>query len=410
MKPIMTSFSYLIVLSLFLSCKKTQDSNLSQSTTDSFTVVVNNGYGSGKYKTGDTVHIFTSHYSDNQLFDKWTGDAGILNAPNEWHTWFVMPNKNVSVSGSIKSSVPFTLQYEQIMGRDRLKLVYYYFPAGHKGFVYLLHGTSGNAANLVRDYEFQLLIRDLVNDNFGVIITEAEEATTGIDANGDGKIRWAIFPTDTLANVDYANIRIITDTFYNRGLTERSKLKYSLGMSDGGFYSAALSSVYNYKAGVDYCSQGSPTIISTTQIPIQFCMARNDNNDAVGPTGNATALSNSNSLNARNVCSKYFIKERSPIYPERFARRGDISATQSIAVFNELKSKGYIDGRNYYIGYADGFLTAYTGNPTSFPVINSLALSQRLFVLEQINLSVSDHHMYSDFNRATLKFLNTQCQ
>ena len=27
----------------------------------------------------------------------------------------------------------------------------------------------------------------------------------------------------------------------------------------------------------------------------------------------------------------------------------------------------------------------------------------------QIDLAVADHQMYSDYNRATLKFLNTQC-
>jgi hypothetical protein len=248
-----------------------------------------------------------------------------------------------------------------------------------------------------------------VNDNFGVIITEAEEATTGIDANFDTKLRWLIFPVDTLNNVDYVNIRNITDTLYNRGVTNRSKLRYSIGMSNGAFYSTALSAIYKHKAGVNYCGQGDAPTISATQTPVQFCIARFDNNDGVGPTGNATALTNFNALNVRGICSKYFIKERCPIYPERFARRGDITISQSISVFNELKSKGYIDSKNYYVGFSDALTNAYSPNPTSFPVINSLSATQRSFMLAQIDLSVSDHQMYSDYNRATLKFLNTQC-
>ncbi len=114
-------------------------------------------------------------------------------------------------------------------------------PAVYKGIVYLLHGTSGTAANLVGDYEWQQLIKDLVTDNFAVIVTEAEEATTKVDANADGKLRWTLLPVDTIRNIDFANIRIITDTFYHRGLTDRSKPKYSIGMSDGGFFSAGLS-------------------------------------------------------------------------------------------------------------------------------------------------------------------------
>ncbi len=415
MKKISASLKYSILLSivwlLLFSCKKSETAvtNPVVPITDSFNVVVNNGYGAGKYKIGDTVHVFTNHYLDNQVFDKWAGDISILNAPDEWHTWFIMPNKNVNLTGSIKNITPFTLQYELIRGRDRLKPVYSYFPTGHKGFVYLLHGTGGKASFVAAEYEFQLLIRDLINDNFGVIITEAEEATTGIDANGDGKLRWAIFPVDTLNNVDYVNIRNITDTFYNRSVTNRSKFRYSIGMSNGAFYSTALSAIYRHKAGVNYCGQGDVATIASTQTPVQFCMARNDNNDGVGQAGNATALGNFNSLNGRGVCSKYFVKERCSIYPERFARRGDISIGQSIAVFNELKSKGYVDGKNYYIGFSDVLSTAYTNNPASFPTINSLTATQRSFMLAQIDLSISDHQMYSDYNRATIKFLNTQC-
>ncbi|MEP6750026.1 MAG: hypothetical protein ABJB86_19965 [Bacteroidota bacterium] len=400
-----------VCLFLIAGCSKNNSTNTGPAITDSSVVSIINGYGSGKYKAGDTVHIFSDGYGDNQLFDTWSSpDLSLLNAPLEWHTWFIAPAKNVTVTGSLKTIPSFTLQYEQIRGRDRLKPVYYYFPAGHKGFVYLLHGTGGTAKNLVNSYEFTQLYKDLVNDNFGVIITEAEESTTGIDANGDGKIRWTSTPVDTVNNIDYANIRIITDTFYNRGITSRSKLRYSAGMSDGGNFSASLSYVYKYKAGISYCAPAGGVVAQNSVTPFQFCMARFDNNPNVGPQGNADALTNSQTLTSRNICSKYFIKERSPLYPDRFARRGDISILKSTAVFNELKSKGYLDNKNYFIGYSDALTTAYQSNPASFPQLNSLPVLQILFVTEQIDLAVSDHQMYSDYNRATLKFLNTQCQ
>lgn len=398
------------MLTLVSACKKTQDPMSMPPTTDTYAVSVVNGYGSGSYKVGDTVHVFSSHYANNQLFDKWSGDVTLLKMPAEWHTWFIMPDRNVTLTGSIKSIPPFTLQYEQIRGKARLKPVYSYFPANHKGVVYLLHGTSGQASSLVNSYEYQLLIRELVNDNFGVIVTEAEESTTGVDANGDGKLRWESLPVDTINGVDYANVRLITNVFYARGTMSRAKPRYSIGMSNGGFYSVALATAYGYKAGVSYCAQGVPAVVQATQTPVQFCMARNDSNDGVGQAGNATALTNANSLNARGVCSKYFVKERCPVYAERFARRSDITASQSVAIFNELKAKGYIDGKGYYRGTSEVLATAYAGNPTSFPAINGLTGGQRLFVLEQIELCVSEHQMFSDFNRATVKFLNIPCQ
>jgi len=408
----MRSLLACISLLFVISCSKSGEDPVPVDptpTTDSFTVTINNGYGSGKYKTGDTVHIFSVAYTDNQLFDKWTGDISLLNAPNEWHTWFIMPGNNINITGALKNITAFTLQFEQIRGRDRLKPVYYYFPAGHKGIVYLLHGTGGNAQNAASSYELKQMAKDLVNDGFAVIITEAEEATTGIDANGDGKLRWATYPIDTLNNVDYVNIRNITDTFYNRGTTNRSKPRYSVGMSNGGAFSSTLSYAYSFKAGVSYCAQMNNLLAQTSFIPFQFCMARFDNNENVGPTGNANALENFNTLTSRGVCSKYFIKERAPLYPERFARRGDISIAKSQAVFNELKNRGFLDNRKYFIGYSSALVTAYQASPASFPEISSLTLTQIAFMLEQIDLSVSDHQMYSDYNRATLRFLNQQC-
>jgi len=400
-------------LALIISCSKEPSNgggSTPPTTTDSFTVTVNNGYGSSKYKTGDTVHIFSAAYADNQLFDIWSGaDVSLLNGKDEWHTWLIMPAKSISFTASIKNITPVTLTLEQMMGRDRLKPVYYFFPASHKGFVLLLHGSGGTAAHFVSSYEYKQLIKDLVNDNFGVIVTEAEESTTGIDANGDGKIRWNTTPYDSVTNVDYANIKIITDTFYNRGITSRAKFRYSAGMSNGGNFSSYLSALYKYKAGVSYCAPSGAPIAAITTVPFQFCMARFDNHENVGPTGNANALENSQTITSRGICSKYFINEHSPLYPERFARKGDITIAKSTLVFNELKAKGYLNNKNYFIGFSDALTTAYQANPTSFPELNSLSILQKLTVIEQIDLAVSDHQMYSDYNRATLKFLNTQC-
>ena len=402
--------SALIIIS-FLSCNKSSTDPIVPilPVVDSFTVTVYNGYGAGKYKIGDTVDIFSLAIADNQIFDKWSSsETVLLNGFEEWHTWFIMPNRNVSFTGSVKTITPVALNFEQIRGRDRMKPVYSYFPAGHKGFVYLLHGSGGSALNTVSNYEFKQLYKELINDNFAVIVTEAEESTTGVDANGDGKIRWLVAPADSVTNIDYANIKIITDTFYNRGVTNRSKLRYCAGMSNGGNYSAYLSAYYKHKAGVSYCAQAGAVALTTTT-PLQFCMARFDNNENVGSAGNAAALSNSQTISSRGVCSKYLIKERSRLYPERFARRGDITLSKSAAVFYELKTKGYLNNKNYFIGFSDSLVAAYQAAPTNFPELNGLTPLQKLFVVEQIDLSVSDHQMYSDYNKATIKFFNTLC-
>jgi hypothetical protein len=411
MKPVI-AFALIV---FFISCKKSGVENDSTPVTpvtpatDSFTVMVNNGYGSGKYTSGDTVHTWSIEMNSTQVFDKWSGSDTTLLNTNDWHAWFIMPARNVTLTGSLKSITPFTLHYEMIRGRDRLKPVYSYFPPSHKGIVFLLHGTGGSATQFASGFEENEVIKELVNDGFAVIITECEEATTGIDANGDGKLRWNQLPIDTIANVDYANIRIITDTFYLRGTTSPSKPRYSLGMSNGGAFSAALSYVYSYRAGISYCAPGGTFLASTSNVPFQFCMQGHDNNPEVGPQGNADALSNSQTIIGRGICSKYFINQRSPVYPQRFARESDISLSTSAALYNELKNHGFIDSKNYFIGYSTDYSAAVTANPAAYPVFISLTGTQRIFVLAEIDCCVTDHHMFSDFTKLSLKFLNTQC-
>ena len=400
-----------LMVMCFVSCKKNKGDVTVTSpagVTDSFNLTVASGYGSGKYKMGDTVHVWSTEMSSSQVFAAWSGDNSLLNN-NDWHSWFVMPARNVNLTGSLKNITPVTLHFEMIPGRDRLKPVYSYFPAAHKGIVYLLHGTGGSAAQFASGFEENEVIKELINDGFAVIITEAEEATTGIDVNGDGKLRWTQIPVDTIANIDYANIRIISDTFYNRGTTTRAKPRYSLGMSNGGAFSAALSYVYSFKAGISYCAPAGTFLAANSNVPFQFCMQRFDNNPDVGPQGNADALSNSHTLNGRGICSKYVINEHSPVYPQRFARLSSISLTTSTAIYNELKNHGFIGPKNYFIGYSTDLTAAVTLNPISYPVIAGLNGPQKIFVLAEIDCCVTDHHMYSDFTKLSLKFLNTQC-
>src|SRR5450432_1866553 len=92
----------LLMLSGTISCKKSDDSASPTVVVDSFTVSVTGGYGAGKYKTGDTVHIWSNGLGTTQLFDTWSGDNALLNN-NDWHSWFIMPARNVSFTGTAKS-------------------------------------------------------------------------------------------------------------------------------------------------------------------------------------------------------------------------------------------------------------------------------------------------------------------
>lgn len=411
MKMLLTILGLFCLSAACFSCRKPSVPAEPAAETDSFTVTVANGYGSGRYRTGDTVHIFSQALSNEQVFAGWSSDSpGLLTAPDEWHTWFIMPGRAVHFTGTTEPAAAFTLQFEQLRGRDRMKPVYYYFPDRPKGIVYLLHGTSGSAKALIAGFEWQEMIKDLVHDRFAVIITEAEEATEGTDLNGDGSIRWNALPWDTVTNVDYVNIRVLTHSFYQRQLLSSGLPRYAVGMSNGGNFATALSTIYRFQACVSYCAPSGEQIAQITGTPLQFCMARFDQNPNVGPAGNAAALGNAQTITGRGLCSRYLIKERSPLYPERFARSGQLSLAASAAVFNELEQKEYLNPKHYFLSTSDALLSDYQATPAAFPQLNSLSVDQRMFVFQQISLAVADHHMYCDYNKATLKFLDTLCK
>jgi hypothetical protein len=396
---------------LFCSCHKSStDSPAPVTNSDSATVTVVNGYGSGTYKIGDTVHIWGNPTSDNYAFDQWTGFTSLLQNNGEWHNIFIMPAQNVTVTANQKAITPLSLKYEKIKGANVSKNVYSCFPASQKGVVFLLHGSNGSALNLVTNYEWIQMMKDLVTAGYGIIVTEAEEVSLNNDINGNGSLQWKTSPIDSTTNVDMVNIKAIRDTFYTRGSVNRSLPLYSIGMSNGGAYSCCLSYLFKFKSGVSYCAQAYKVIFDVSTIPYQFCMSKNDDQPEVGAAGNADALTNSQGLVSRGVCSKYFVNDRSPVYPERFARESDISVATSTALFKELKNNNWLTSKNFIKAGSDSVSKVCLANSATYPTYNSLNLLQRYFVNMQIDVMFAGHQFYSDLNKTTIKFLDTRCQ
>jgi len=173
--------SFISFLVFLLSC----DDSPADSTVTIAQVTVINGYGSGQYNVGDTVHVWAEHLADNVAFDTWEG-ANFLEHPTEWHSTFIMPAHNITVTARVKTISSVSLVHEEIEGVKNKKNVYYHFPQDHKGLVYLLHGAGGDAKKLISDFEWIQLIKDLVSEKYAVIVTESEETSLNKDLNGDG--------------------------------------------------------------------------------------------------------------------------------------------------------------------------------------------------------------------------------
>jgi predicted esterase len=401
-------FTLLIsTFNLLVSCKKDKSPLFA---TESFTVTVNNGYGSGTYKAGDTVHVWSTAMANTQVFDNWSGYDNLLENKGEWHNIFIMPSQNVTLTATLKTVPTININFERIKGANILKNVHYFFPPNHKGMVFLLHGTGGNAQNWISGFEYRAMLKDLIADNFAVVVTEAEEISLNQDLNGDGKLRWAIAPLDSVANIDLANIKAITDTFYARGITTVTKPRFSIGMSNGSSFSGSLSALYKFKAAAGYCAPLTQAVVSNTLTPFLFCMATNDANENVGPAGNASALTQQQAIGGRGICSKYTSHNASPLYAERFARTGDITIAVSTTIFTEFKNAGLLNAKNYFVKTKAEVLTILQSNASAFPTLNGLTASQKASALNQLEVTLADHEFFSDYNRRTINFLNNQCQ
>jgi hypothetical protein len=210
--------------------------------------------------------------------------------------------------------------------------------------------------------------------------------------------------------VDYGNIKAIRDTFYTRGYTNSSIPLYSIGMSNGGAFSSALSYLYKFKSGVAYCAQGYNLVFNNSTVPFQFCMAKFDNNSEVGPAGDSLAQVYSTQLTNRGVCSKYFLHDRSPVYPERFARDSAISLSVSLALFNDLKNNHWLDGKNRLMATSDSITVAFAANPSLYPTYNGLNVLLKQYVADQIDAMYAAHKYFSDLDKTTIHFLDAQCQ
>lgn len=373
-----------------------------------FNLTVVNGYGSGNYQVGDTIDVWSEAYDNTKTFSNWTGDTQYLEKPNEWHTTLIMPNQNISVTSVIANMPIYTINYEQIMGVNNLKNVYSCFPSNMKGVIYLFHGTGGNASNWINTLENRSFINSAIADSFGIIVTEAEEITLNTDLNGDGKLRWLTFPIDTINGIDYLNIKTLTDTFVNRGDINYSTPKYSVGMSNGGSFSAAISFAYNYQAGISYCASSSQAIFSVRNNPFAYRMAKFDDNAEVGPQGNYEAWQNDSILETRSICHDYQIHDRQPIYSERFARISGISIATSQAIFNDLMNNGQLDINKYAL-HSDTIKNNILANPSLYPNIITLPSLLQTEALNQIAASNAEHKFYSDYNFETLDFFNNLC-
>ena len=368
-----------------------------------FNVNVIDGYGSGNFLVGDTVHVWAKEMNSITTFSTWTGDTNIPGFIDEWHTSFVMPAQDINLQAQF--TTVGSLVFEYIQCSETIKPVYHHFPSSPGGIVFLF---SGNMNVWLKSPDHFQLVKDLMASNIAIVITEAEEVTINVDIDGNGKHRWIKDVLTTNNNIDIRNIQSLIDTFENRSYIAPSIKKFAIGMSNGGAFAITVSYALSFDAAVPYCVRGNTTAISNTSTPIQWCMAKYDDNPNVGYPAYLNTLTYSANLNSNNVCSNVYLKDKSPIYPEIFARFPAISTSLSQDIFNELNSFGLLDNiGNYH--YMNTYSSDIISQLNTYPILSNLNLEQLLAVSSQMDVTYAGHKFFSSHNKRTINFLFNPC-
>jgi hypothetical protein len=366
-----------------------------------FHLTVVNGYGSGDFHAGDTVHVFADVEPADSVFAGWGASIKAIRFDDgrEWHTTFIMLGTDITVYAGFQAAQQGSFTSESIRGRDVMKPVWRAIPLHPRGIIIACHGTNGSGSAWFVNPEGIQFTRDAVANGFGIVATDAEEVTVG-DLNGDGKKRW--MNNTAPDNVDVANIRAILDTLRNRDLFDASTPLFVMGMSAGGSFAPTLGIQIGARATATYCAEGLPGIMAATTVPEIWNNAKWDDNDEVD---NATAYQHYQLLSARGIPAEFHFHDRSPLYAERFLRVNGISIEQATDLYADIADNNLLDGAGFLrMTTSDTLLARIQQSPKLFPAILSLTTAQQRDVLDQIRSTLANHQFFSDHNYTTLRF------
>ena len=384
--------------------------SLAISQAQTFTLSVQNGYGSGQYAAGDTVHIWAQEDPSGDVFYTWNGDYNLLDYRQNWHTTLVMPARNVTVSAQFESlPAGITANSEMIPVPGHQVQVTYALPPNMKGAVWLFNGKNGRGSAWFDNKEKLDYVRALLLRQYGVIAMDSEEVSLQNDLDNSGEFAFYLTP-DTLNNKDLVNVRAVRDHLEDRGLLPTGTVYAASGFSSGAAFSEVLAAALGWRASLSHNTPGIDYIVQNAFTPHYQNNAVNDNGPNVGEEGNVSAYADYLTYQNRGVCSKWILQEEQPIYPERFARVEGISVERSRLLFTAMKAAGLLTSDNYQKNTPSDIEAQYEANPAAFAsVFQGLSAAQISQMFDQLGAAYAVHAFRSDYNGTAIQFLDKLC-
>ncbi len=364
-----------------------------------YTLTVENGFGSGKYAPGATVHIWADHDPNTQIVTSWSGDVSYLDKPEEWHTTLTMPEEDLTVSAQIED-FEFDLISASMQGVNIEKALYYHIPQNPIGLIFFVHGTGGSLNYLTKMTPLYVA-RQAPKRGYGVFSASSEETDIG-DQDGNGKERWLTL-IDIDSNTDLQNVQKFIQYFTDEGLIDSQTPLFVVGMSNGGAFSLTVTGSLDFNAGVAYCASGTLGAAIQIESPFMWSLCGKDDNANVD---NQRAYSRYQVLVDRGITTSIIENAPSPLYDQRFARISGIDETTSKAIADEFRANGMLDENDFFKITNAGFLGALAAEH-NFPVSLALEYDLQVSVYGEFSTMIARHTMYDDHAQLTLDFFDT---
>ncbi len=375
----------------------------------SFTLKVNNGYGSGNFAKGDTVHIWAEESDSNMAFQSWEGDIQYIENRRNWHDIFVMPDKDVTLTaqyGNLPQNIYTDLKYIPASNGAAVE-VGLAFPPNYKAIVWLFNGKNSKGKGWNTNIEKKQWVNELLLNNYAVLTIDSYEVTIQNDEDGNGEFGFYYTP-DTVLNKDLLNVKLIRNALINEHIIQINDQNISCGFSSGGGFAEVLSAAYDWPMSISYNGGGLEYIAKNAITPHFQCNAVNDvDNDGLR---NVKAFANYQNYVDRGICAKWILQNKQPLYEERFHRAGGVSIERSKIIFQGLKDNGALDEQNYLITHPNIIKTDYAQNPSKYDaVFGNLGPVQIDNVFDQLEVCYALHAFRSDYNGDLLDFIENLC-
>jgi len=375
-----------------------------------FRLTVQNGYGSGVYKAGDTVRVWANKFLPDSVFNGWGQSIKLrfIISPREWNTLLIMPGVDVTVTATFAYSAPLRWNEADVDLGFVKKHVWFSVPNNPRGLITLHHFTNGRGKVWTERTEYTQFCHAATAMGFGLLAYNCDEVDRGPQDN-DKLDQWKAFPVSATENPDHRSIRAMLDSLIRRGTIISTTPVFAVGMSVGGGYTLSVATVLGYKAWANYCSGGPLAIADFTTVPGIQAPAINDANGDDVPIGenNKKAREVFEKLSTRGIRCEWLQNLPQPLYPQRFARIEGITIQKSTALFRQLKENGFLDTNNIPKIQGDTLEYVIRKFPNVLTEFSSLPENLWKEALYQYRVAYADHEFHSNFTYATLYFFES---